>query len=581
MIRGSGVLLATLLLAACGPRDYRGANVVVIAVDTLRADHLGCYGYSRPTSPRIDRLSAESVVFGTAISQSSWTLPAFASMFTGRLPSVHRAGEGRFPAVSRLDETYPTLAEILRDAGYRTASFVSNPWVGAEVGMARGFEEHDQEKIGAFAAARAIRWLKRAPAEPFFLFVHVMDPHQPYVPTPEDAKPFIDPSYTGPVGMVAAGTPDPAWTAADRQRVIDLYDGEILGSDHLVGAVLDTLAARGLDRRTIVVFVSDHGEELFDHGWLSHGHTLYDELLRVPLMIRFPRGTAPRRVERQVRTMDLLPTLLEALALPAPEGIDAVSLMPLVRGEEGTPETDTALAEYVCFGDDQTLKAIRLPHEKLIFSPGLGRLQLFDLDADPDELHDLVGRRPQRAIALRAEIDRRLAPTVDGFHLIVRGGPTVKVVRAQFESPSGFEDVTLEHPEAEDRVALAQDGRVLDAVLTLRPQKVPLPGWDIDGVAFRTADGGPVTLRALTESGEPLPRERVILGNGQVAGGQPLPWKLYPGMATLRAPYPLPPRPSLLGEVKVALAFVQRGAAPTVTARPETIERLKAIGYLP
>jgi arylsulfatase A-like enzyme len=578
MLRRTAVLLAALLLAGCGRRDFRGANVVLIAIDTLRADHLGCYGYPRPTSPRIDRLSAESTVFDTAISQAPWTLPAFASMFTGRLPSVHRAGEGRFPTVSRLDETYPTLAEMLRDAGYATASFVSNVWVGAEVGMARGFEEHDEAWGADHAADGAIEWLGKDHEKPFFLFVHLMDPHQPYAPYPEDAKLFLDPSYAGPLGTAFVGNPHEEWTAADRQRVIDLYDAELHGSDRLVGRVLDTLAARGLDRRTIVVFTSDHGEELFDHGWLSHGHTLYDELLHVPLMVRFPGG-APRRVERQVRTMDLMPTLLEALAVPPPEGIAGVSLMPLVRGEEGSPETDTALAEYVCFGDDQTLKAIRLPQEKLVFSPGVGRFQLFDLRADPKELHDLTGQRPERAVALRAEIDRRLASTLDGFHLIVRGGRETAVVEARFQA-KGFEHVILYQPEAEDRFTLSPDGHTLDAVLTLRPQTLPTPGWDLDGITFRTADGGPVVLRSLTESGQPLPPDRVVVGHSGKSPGARLPWRLAADLPSLRVPYPMPPPASLAGDTRVSLAFVQRGAAPTITARPETIERLKAIGYL-
>src|SRR5262249_1626754 len=271
------VVLLLVLALGCGREDFRDANIVIVGIDTLRADHVGAYGYARPTTPRIDAFSKDAVKFTTAVSQSSWTLPAFASMLTGLLPSYHRAGEGAFPSVSYLDPSVTTLPTVLHEAGFHTASFVSNVWVGAEVGMTQGYDEHKESMLSEEAASNAVKWLGAHRAERLFLFVHIMAPHQPYWPGPEDAAPFIDPAYTGPVGMSFIGDVDPKWTDADRRRVVDLYDGDIHFADRLTGQVLDAIAELGLDRKTIVVVIADHGEELFDHGHLSHGNTLYDE----------------------------------------------------------------------------------------------------------------------------------------------------------------------------------------------------------------------------------------------------------------------------------------------------------------
>jgi arylsulfatase A-like enzyme len=257
------MLVLAVVLAGCGappPERVAGANVVLIGIDTLRADHLGCYGYRRPTSPRLDALARQAVLFETAVTQSPWTLPAFASIFTGLLPSSHRAGEGKQLNVSRLDPARETLATILHRAGYRTGSFVSNGYVGRDVGMAEGFDEHREAMQAAGAAAQAVGWLEAHGAERFFVFLHIVDPHQPYAPPAEHAAPFLDPAYTGPIGTSFSGFAQPGWDDADRRRVIDLYDGEVHFADSLVGRVVDTLTTLGVLDRTLVVVTSDHGE---------------------------------------------------------------------------------------------------------------------------------------------------------------------------------------------------------------------------------------------------------------------------------------------------------------------------------
>jgi arylsulfatase A-like enzyme len=583
---GRSAIAAVALLAACaGPTPPAPpANVVVIAFDALRADHLGCYGHPRPTSPRIDALAREGIVFETAVSPAPWTLPAFASMFTGLLPSHHRAGEGKLPYVSGLDAAQPTLASVLHDRGFRTAAFVSNTWVGPTVGLDRGFEAHEVLADARGAADRATAWLAHPPAERFFLFVHLFEPHAPYTPPPDDARLFVAPEYDGPFRTAFPtvwknGVPemrvDPHWTPEDRRRIGDLYDAEIHHADGLVGRLLDTLAAAGRAGDTLVVVVSDHGEELFDHGALDHGHTLFDELLRVPLVVRLPGAAAGQRIAAQVSTVSLLSTVLDAVGVDAPPARDAPSLMPLVRGAPAGPPAPV-LAEFVVLGRDPGAKAIRLPGEKLVVFPADGARLYYDLAADPREQRNLAAERRVRADALAAELEQRLLAPLDGFHLFAVG-TTEHGVRLVLESPDGFADATPLDLEDGDSVTVDATGRILVADLQLRPREAPIGRYDLDGARFRTRGDAPLVFREALLDGGPLPAKAFALGG---TPRSPLP---APGEAMrldlMRLPYPQVPT-RLEGDVEVRLQLVRPAAPPPATLTPDVVEKLRGLGYV-
>lgn len=579
-------LLSCLVLAGCERPDPRGANIVFVGIDTLRADHLGAYGYPRPTSPRFDEFARDAIRFETAVSQSSWTTPAFASIFTGLVPSAHGAGAGRCPDVTALDARHETLAGALRAAGYRTASFVSNAWVGTEVGLSRGFDEHERFVLALEAAQRAITWLGAKPSTPFFLFVHLIDPHQPWAPWPEDAAHFVDPAYAGPLQKnYFAGGADPNWNEADRQHVVDLYDAEIRGTDRLLGNILDALAANSLDSRTIVVVASDHGEELLDHQGLGHGHTLYDELLRVPLVIRMPGGGVVATVSQPVRTMDLFPTLLDAVGLPVPAGLDGVSLVPLLHDASAPappgppPRTNVALAEWACFADDVNLQALRTPSEKLVYSPAYSRSALFDLRDDPREQHDLAATRPEAADLLLARMREATAPAAAGFHLIARGGEKDSLLRVRLVAPSGFHGVTLTQSERDDRFRLSHGGTVLDVKLRLRPHTMPARAWDLDGVSFHTGSEGPVVVRRVDVDGHPLPRSLILIGDGLPSNVRALPVTIGVGTRGIVTNGWKPPPARLDKSPQVQLSFVKPPERTKTVVTPEMKERLRALGY--
>jgi arylsulfatase A-like enzyme len=566
-----GLLLAAVV--SCGTRPP--PTVVFFAVDTLRADHLGCYGYPRPTSPRMDALARESVLFEHAISQSPWTLPAFASMLTGVVPSRHGAGRGKrclFGGCGALFPERGTLGERFVAAGYRTAAFVSNGFAGPAVGLGRGFETAEVVFGGRATVDRAIGWLEQHHTAPAFLFVVIIEPHAPYTPPREDAAPFIDPAYAGPIGMKFDGVVDPGWTEADRRRVVDLYDGEVHTADRLVGRLLDALARIGIDEEALVVVAADHGEELFDHGSVGHGHTMYDELLRVPLLVRFPGGTPRGRIDRQVRTMDVFPTILDAMGIPIPSGLDGVSLLGLARGGAAPPETDVAPADFTYRPPD--LRAVRRADRKLIVDVDQDAVSLFDLVRDPLERLDIARAQPAEVASLRRTLTRtHNADDVTEIHVIVRGGTTARRVHLQLvTSGPPFAGVTLEGAEPDDRVATSADRRMIVADLA-----VEAAGEDRVRIARAPESRAPTMLTSLTVDDRPLDSRSLLLGSIRAS-------------ATVRVPLVLNPTDLLVSDlgfpvdkqgedVQVAVQAVLSSTHPTITFDAETAEHLRALGY--
>lgn len=408
------VALGLLACSASGP-----PNVVVVLIDTLRADHLGCYGHSQPTSPRIDALAGEGTLFENAVAQSSWTGPSVASLFTSHYPSRH--GMVRFG--SSLDAGLPTLAEELRRGGYQTLAVSANfAFVSRRTGLLRGFDrveelsrragpgEHAEllglaSVPGSTVTERAIELLANVGDGPFFLYVHYMDPHSGYEGHEPDPRRLASLAYQGPVdgsteqlrtivrGELAIG-------AADLERLVSLYDGEIARVDTEVGRLLDHLRERGLYDDSLIVLLSDHGEEFQDHGSFFHMFTLYREQIHVPLIVRTPGGSGGVRVPELVELVDVGPTLLELVGLGDARPSDGVSLVPLLRGSAAADPTDP---ERVAFSelhaDPQVAPvwrakrhraALTTPHFGLLAGSEPEALELYDLTGDPRQQQDLA-----------------------------------------------------------------------------------------------------------------------------------------------------------------------------------------------
>jgi len=400
------------------PVAPRGApNVLVVTVDTLRPDRLGCYGYARPTSPRIDQLAARGTRFANAYSSAPWTLPSYGSLFTGLYPGEHRAGVvTERDALFGRDEDAPaktttevlradvaTLAEHFERAGFGTAMFHNNPYLSRATGLERGFQRYVMYGSNAQNGVdRALSWIEDQGSAPWFGVLHLMDPHFPYAPP----APFDEQFAGRSVESIPEWPPNLAALRAGRpsdeiaQLSSDLYDGEIAFTDQQIGRLLDEIDKRGTLANTIVVLHSDHGEEFWEHGSCDHGHAQNEEVLRVPLVIAWPDHVpAGRVVESRVRALDLFATLLELAGIPSPNPVDATTLVPLF---ESTGAARPVIAEAVHAGRRE-IKAILRDNVKLVVR-GATEIDYFGLAQDPGERANLAPTHPEHVEALRKSL---------------------------------------------------------------------------------------------------------------------------------------------------------------------------------
>lgn len=435
LLRRFGVLV--LLLAACGGHR-QSPNVLIIAVDSLRPDHLGCYGYGRPTSSEIDALASHGVLLENVISQASWTTPSFGTVLTALYPSQH----GALTIENMLAPAVPTLATILKATGYATCGIVNAPALGKGYGFDRGFDLYDvadaETRDAGATTGDALAWIDLHRAGPFFLFLHYFDVHLPYAP-PAPFDRLFDQAYDGPMGSrfdpetYAPTRADllammRAWPAAEWNHVVSLYDGEIAFTDRAVGALLDGLEERGVLENTLVVFLSDHGQEFFEHGAYGHGHSLYGEVLRVPLVFSFP-GKIPegRRVREQVRLLDVMPTILDVVGVEPGSHIEGSSLLPLITGVGSVRAApgavlppEVAFSEAVRLGGEK--KSLTAPAAKAIHDVDSGETLVFDLEADPGEAKALSDAGASRLRPFVATMFEAIFDMTETWHIEIDGG---------------------------------------------------------------------------------------------------------------------------------------------------------------
>lgn len=407
----AGFLLVCLpLFAGCGPELPARArhNVLLLSVDTLRADHLGAYGYTPPTSPNIDAFAAEGILFERTNAQAPSTLLSHTAILTSQIPQHHGASHIRnLP----LAGSALTLAEVLAEAGYETASFNSGGQLDSIFGLDQGFSTYEEGPDAfAFSLGRTREWLaareQRGEKRPFFLFLHTYEVHHPYTPSVADLELFA-PDYAGSlppeISVARLGSINGSRRRLDAEDlgfIIATYDAEIRAVDRGFGELLALLRQRNLLEDTVVVLTSDHGEEFGEHGWVGwHSHTLYEELLLVPLIFRLPgERFAGTRAAQRVRSIDIAPTLLDLLGIPPPASFDGRSLLPLF-----SPGGRLEDAPAIAFRDGPkgevwqsfTLRRLKLNEDRL-----------FDLEADPWERRDLAGVDPESRRRLEAELRR-------------------------------------------------------------------------------------------------------------------------------------------------------------------------------
>jgi arylsulfatase A-like enzyme len=399
-------LLLSVLFTCCGRREDR-TSVVLISIDSLRPDHLGCYGYGRETSPAMDALAAEGTLFLNAVSTTSWTLPAHVSLLTSLYNSAHRVNIQTY----RIDPNRILMASIFRKQGYRTAGFVSGPFLHPVFGFDRGFEEYhyctpdpnassliekypiseevqlasDKDITSPGVNSAVLPWLEKNAGRPFFLFIHYFDVHYDYIPPPSYVRMF-DPDYEGTItteNFIKDDRINASLAEEDIGHIVARYDGEIRFTDDHLGAVIDKLKALGLFDKTLIILTSDHGDEFFEHGGKGHAHTLFDELIKIPLVMRYPEKIpSGRKIENQVRIIDIMPTVLDICGLPPSREQMGTSLLPLIRGNR-TDAGLMSLSELYMKGHAQV--SLRTNRWKVVFNHNTRKPYYFNLREDPEE----------------------------------------------------------------------------------------------------------------------------------------------------------------------------------------------------
>jgi len=418
-------LAALTLATACGESEPP-PHVVLVVVDTLRADALGCYGHQAANTPAIDAFAAESVQFTDAVSSSGWTLPSVGSLLTGVWPTLHKA-TGKLTLLRPISPDIPTAAELLVDEGYTTLGFANAAFLSPLLGLDRGFEVFDHKHAYNQDVRRADQTVsdailelnKRDKDDPVFLLVHLFDSHLDYDPLPEDLARATE-GLTGPApplslrGCKELAADEPpaeelqAWVRA-------VYDAEVAAVDRAFDRLRAQLEADGIWDDAVVVLTADHGEEFWDHGDFEHGHTLFSELIHVPLIIKAPLAAeiAPRVVDAQVRVLDTLPTVFELCELEQPGTFSGRSCLPLMLGEED--EERPAYSEATLYGPEEF--SWRTERWHLILDLDKERLRpeiLIDREGDPAA--DVRAEHPEVAADLRDELEafvRRLQSEAD------------------------------------------------------------------------------------------------------------------------------------------------------------------------
>jgi arylsulfatase A-like enzyme len=393
-------------------------NVILISIDSLRSDHLSCYGYQRETSPNLDRLANENILFQNAFSTTTWTFSAHRSLLTSTFPEATDLRTYMDPIPSNV----VTIAEVFADHGYETAGFVSIDLLDSKYGFGQGFQLYDDDSVDYASPKDAHfdittptlhhaveQWLGRKSQKPFFLFLHYWDVHYDYNP-PSPYDKMFNPDYKGDMSFfdfIKNPKIHKDMHPDDLEQILALYDGEIAFTDFYIGKLFHQLKKAGLYENSLIVVTADHGDEFFEHGKKGHMRTLYDEVLRVPLIMKFPSGSAiepNQKVDDVVSIVDIMPTILGSLGMTPSSEVQGRNLIPALRG---IPLPKDA---FIYASLRNQMFALRSARSKFIQRSNLPTKEFYDLMADPGETKNILKNQ-------RNEADRQVFILLDLLNL--------------------------------------------------------------------------------------------------------------------------------------------------------------------
>ena len=541
-------------------------NVLIFLIDALRLDHVGCYGYERETTPHIDVFAEDAVRFTQLMPQASWTRPSVASLLTSTYPPVHGATMAR----SEVNSGLRFLSARIREAGYTTEGFVANPSVLPMWGFGEAYDRYFDIDCDNWLHSddvnvvdRVLQSLDDVKGKPWYFYVHAMGPHDPYEPPAPYDRTFARADYSDDKEL------------AQRQRALDLYDGEIRYTDVQFGRLIDALKRLGLYDNTVVIVLADHGEEFWEHGGDKHGKTLYEEQLRIPLLVKLSgNGHAGEVLDELVEMVDIAPTVLEVLGLP-PEGrFQGQSLANYIESGELASRPGYASLEL----HGKNLVAVKTLRDKMIEDRVERRTDWYDLGEDPEERNP-ISAVPGRAAPLPRHAEALEMGTIQGLHVLVTfppGGST------RFRGQVGGEELASHRVHAPLRDARASRGP--DMILFSALPNADTPSVDATQtdyvhlfVSMRPSALVTLTMKARAADGEAL--DLPVVGG---ANREPL--------ASLEGPLDLnalaaPPQcidPTALPRESMAyLWYVMPGHQLAEDEVPEeTLKALEALGYM-
>ncbi len=429
---GLAVSLApSLWLSGCGNfRQGKRPDIILIVVDTLRADHVACCGYQRNTTPNIDKLARAGILFSNAIVTSPWTLPSVASILTSQYPSVL----GIRDEITQIDSRFPTLSGMLKQYNYTTHGIVSHTLLSARLGFGRGFDSYDEKSVFGHKGIssppvthKAISFLQKSKERPFFLFAHYFDPHYNYLLHKEYN---YYSSYSG--GLKSGESILGLWrirhnlSRDDIRYLVSLYDSEISFTDEHIGILLNELKKQGLYDSSIIIVTADHGEEFMERGWIGHTVTLHQELIRVPLIMKLP-GYKAQIINSPVSLVDIVPTIYSYLGLKVPDGLDGKALD---LGQGASAATGPVFSETFNPQANQpghikpiAFRSITLGNRKLIYDETKDSKQIYDLSEDPHERNNLLSQQSDQ----NKRLEELLSTWVSYIETKREAGPTMDV----------------------------------------------------------------------------------------------------------------------------------------------------------
>lgn len=550
-------------------------KIVLVSLDTLRADHLGTYGHELPTSPTIDALARTGTVFDRAFSPAPFTLPAHVSLFTSQDPSAHHVlvNTGR-----KLSSRDTTLAEAFQQEGIVTAGFHGGGYVGASFGFAEGFDTYERHSGFADAVDSTLEFLEARRDENVFVFLHTYDIHAPYEAPDAQLSPFAERfrklSDALPDGVAADqlgsmrrlsehNQGSRPFSADELELLRLLYDAGIRAADDQLARFLDGLERLGLRDDTLIVLMSDHGEEFMEHGGLLHGHSMHGELLRIPLIMAGPGIPAARRVTEAVGLVDIAPTLLAWLGAPKPASMEGRALQPAFRDRTlaAAPLAGSLLAQ-----ERELLSLVHAEHH-YIHDAETGAELLFDLRSDPGEMNDLASLELEELGAARALVQQN-ASRLPGLHLVFRAGDTTGRLKGTIRIAEG------RAPAGRRFFGGASDSITIDAATGVVRFDLEMPsGLAWLNLDFGSADGLVEMELFWNDASLDAKRAQPALRDGVTS--------LSPGRYRFRLTDVAKERVALNGDTLGLQLWSIHPQTPTLDPlQKEQLEQLRALGYL-